>query len=73
MLIGLKNFCVCFHILDISNDQSLYMMKKMKNIKSILSNTIYLYIYIYIYIYIYKLTKHVFIIFFLYIMLNEYY
>ena len=69
MLIGLKNFCVCFHILDISNDQSLYMMKKMKNIKSILSNTIF----IYIYIYIYKLTKHVFIIFFLYIMLNEYY
>ena len=67
MLIGLKNFCVCFHILDISNDQSLYMMKKMKNIKSILSNTIF------IYIYIYKLTKHVFIIFFLYIMLNEYY
>ena len=64
MLIGLKIFCVCFHIFDISNDQSLCMMKKIKNIKSILSNTFY----------IYKLTKHVFTIFFLYIiMLNKYY
>ena len=30
MLIGLKNFCVCFHILDISNDQSLYDEKNEK-------------------------------------------